>query len=310
MSGYDDSKSQDEKGSDGGEISSPAHQDYHNNHNPFNKGSEDREEGDPSTARSVVAEDKSVEKVPSGVEGAQKVGFQDEGVVKIERVLKSEEDSESRSKSIEYVEFRKELRDVDDRSSSSSSSSSDDESQKTEKKQNKEANDSISDALSYTSVVKPVESSSADESRINENASVGNTNPVAEVSPLVGSVKPVAPGSEETLSVVESAPIENSLVSDVIKSSLENGAEKLSTAVPETVTSFSPKKNEDKIYPSLDEIAKPSPSESESVLKADDGKELSAASAHVDQTSNGTQCIKDSEIPESSENQVLGLFFS
>ncbi|PON33798.1 hypothetical protein PanWU01x14_349800 [Parasponia andersonii] len=285
--GYDDSKSQDEKGSDGGEVGSPAHQDYHNNHHPFNEGNEELEEGDPSSVRSVVAEDKSVEKFSSLVEGSQKVGFHVDGGVEIERNLKS----------VEIFKFRKESRDMDDRSSSSSSSSSDDESRAIEKKQDKESNDSISDAVSYTNVVKPVESSPAEETQITENASVGNTNPVAEISAVI---EAVVPASEETLSVIENAPIENSLVSDVITSGL-----KLSTQFPETVTSFSPLKNEDKIYPLSNESAKPSPSESESVSNAHEGEELPPSSAHVDQSSNVTQRNKDSEIPESSENQPL-----
>lgn len=222
-----------------------------------------------------------MEKVPSGVEG----------VVKIERDLKPEE-------------FGKESHDGNDGSSSSSSSSSDDESRATEKKRDKEANDSILDAISYTHVVKSVESSSAEKTQISETASGGNTNPVAEMPLIVDSVKPVVPVSEETLSVIENAPIENLLVSEVIKSSLENGAEKLSAGVPETVTDFSPKKNEDKTYPLLDESAKSSPSVSESISKANEGNELPPSSAYIAQASNGTQRNKDSEIPESSENQV------
>ncbi|XP_062096706.1 suppressor protein SRP40-like [Humulus lupulus] len=272
--GYDDSKSQDEKGSDGGEIMSPVHQDHHKNHRHFNEGSE---EGDPSAVRSIVAEDKSGERVSS------------------ERSLKSGKDSESKNIRIEYVESGKESRDGDDRNSSSSrsssrssssSSSSDDDSRAIEKKQDMKANVSISDSISYTKVVKPVESSSAEETQ------------VAEFSP-----KPVVPVSGETVGVLESAPMKNVLVSDVIKPGFENGEKKLSTG--ETDTDLSSKKSEDKIYHMLDASAKSSPSKSESVSNAYEAEELPPSSGYEAQTSNGTQGIKTSETPEPTENQPL-----
>ncbi|KAF4347014.1 hypothetical protein F8388_017842 [Cannabis sativa] len=163
--GYDDSKSQDEKGSDGGEVMSPVYEGHHSNRQHFHEGSE---EGDSSGVLSIVAKDKSVERVSR------------------ERSLKSGKNSENKDVRIEYVESGKESRDGDDRNSSSSSSSrsssssssSDDESRAIEKKQDLKANVSILDS--------PVESSSAEEK-----------NKVAELSSKPDSVSDVIkPGFE------------------------------------------------------------------------------------------------------------------
>ncbi|EXB58302.1 hypothetical protein L484_015636 [Morus notabilis] len=270
---HDDAKSQDEKGSDGGEVSSPAHEDHHNNNdNPFNEGNEVRH---PSAARSVVVEDnKSMEKVPSGVvEEEGKLGGQDgDDVAKVERGgSKSEGDSE-RSISIEGFEFSKISNDGDDKSSSSSSSSSsDDESQAVEKKENK-----------------------SEATKITKSESSGDANLVEKVSSIIESVTPVVPVLEETLSVVENAIVDNSLVSEVVK--LDTGREKLANKVSETVTSFSPEKYEDKIFSLLDQYTKPSPSELESDLKVDEDKELPPSQdARVAETTTGTEYNKNSE---------------
>lgn len=300
MLGTDDSKSQDDKGSDGG---SPAYQDHHNHQQPFTEESEELGERDPSSVRVIVPEDKSTEEFSSGVENSQEVGKQDGDVVAIERDLKYEDDSGSKTINVEYVESTKESYGDYRRSSSSSSSSSnsDDDSRAVVKKSNKEATHSVPEATSYDDSVKPVDPSSAKVSKITEDAPAEKTSDsTAEMSSVADSVKPVVPVSEERLSVLESAPIGNSVVSNVIK--LENGAEKLFTGA--SITEFSAEKVENKVL--LDENGKASSSVLESVSKRNEDEVLPSSDA---QTSNRTERQKDSEIHEYSENQVRYPFF-
>ncbi|KAF3450530.1 hypothetical protein FNV43_RR06615 [Rhamnella rubrinervis] len=305
--GNDDAKSQDDKGSDGGEVGSPAHQDHHDNHQPFNEGSEELGERDPSSVRTIVVEDTSMEEVVSGVENLQEVGSKDDGVVTIERDLKIEDDSESKNVSVEYVESTKESYNGKDGSStSSSSSSSDDESRTVAKKCNKEANHSVSEATSYHDLVKPVDPSSAEVTKNKEIAPAGKTSDaIAEMSPAFDSVKPVVPVSEETINVLESAPIENSVVSNVIK--MEKDDEKLFSGAPVTDMEFSAEKVEDKVL--LEDNGKASSGVLESASKGIDNELMPPSGGPVAQTSNGTKHIKDPEIPEYSENQVNKFFF-
>ncbi|KAF7840400.1 protein starmaker-like [Senna tora] len=104
--GNDDLKYQDEKGSDGGEVEggSPAYHDHDDHHHPFNEGSEEVEEGDPSAAQSSVSDVKSVEEVPADITGAEAVEEQEDIVVQIERDLKSEDISETKIDNIEHIE--------------------------------------------------------------------------------------------------------------------------------------------------------------------------------------------------------------
>lgn len=255
----------------------------------------------PSAARSVVVEDnKSMEKVPSGVvEEEGKLGGQDgDDVAKVERGgSKSEGDSE-RSISIEGFEFSKISNDGDDKSSSSSSSSSsDDESQAVEKKENK------SEATKNESQAVEKRDNKSEATKITKSESSGDANLVEKVSFIIESVKPVVPVSEETLSVVENAIVNNSLVSEVVK--LDTGGEKLANKVSETVTSFSPEKYEDKIFSLLDQYTKPSPSELESDPKVDEDKELPPSQdARVAETTTGTEYNKN------AEKEVFCLFLS
>ncbi|KAH7545099.1 hypothetical protein FEM48_Zijuj01G0057300 [Ziziphus jujuba var. spinosa] len=276
--GTDDSKSQDERGSDGG---SPAFQDHRNHPQPFTEGSEELGERDPSSVRVIVPEDKATEEVSGGVDNSQEVGLQD-GVVAIERDLKHEDDSESKNITVEHIESAKKSYDGDHRrSSSSSSSSSDDDSRTVEKKPNKEATHSVSVATSYDDLVKPIDP---------EDVPAGKTSDsIAQMSPVVDSVKPVAPVSEETLNVLESAPIEN------------KGAEKLCTGAP--IFEFSAKKVENKVL--LDENGDASSSVLESESKRNEDEILPSSGGPVAQTSNGAESIKEPEIPEYSENQPL-----
>ncbi|KAG6696057.1 hypothetical protein I3842_09G127800 [Carya illinoinensis] len=216
IQGNDDLKSQDGKESDSGEVNSPASRDQGSDQNQFNEGSEDLEERDPSSIQSFVAEDKSMEGFPINVEGAQKIGLEDDGAIEIERELQSEENFESKNGSIEHLELAKESHDGNDQSSSSSSS--DDEARVTNGKP-KEAYNSVLEASSYDDLVKPVDSLPAEAMWATENPSVGETvNLIAETAPFIESVKTVASVSQETSHRTESAPVENPVIADVVES--------------------------------------------------------------------------------------------
>lgn len=303
MAGNDDAKSQDDKGSDSGDVSSPAHQDHDNHREPFNERSEELGERDPSSVRAISVEDKSMEKVAaSGAEDSREAGSKDDGIVRIERDLKFEDNSESKNVSEVYVESTKEYYNGND--SSSSSSSSDDDSRNVAKKHDKGASHSVSEATSYSDLVKPVDPSCAEVTKTTEIATAGKTSEsIAEMSPVVDSVKPVVQVSEETINVIESTPIENSVVSDVIK--MEKDVDKFSGG---PVTELSAEKVEDKVF--LEENGKASSSVLESASKGNDDEALPTSGVPVAQASNGTKSIKDPEIPEYSENQVSTPFFS
>lgn len=109
--GNDDLKSQDEKGSDGGEGSSPAYHDHDDHHHPFNEESEEVEEGDRSVTHPSLSDIKSIEEVPSEITNAEAVGGQEDRIVKIESDLKSEESFDRVNDSVEHVKSLKESTD-------------------------------------------------------------------------------------------------------------------------------------------------------------------------------------------------------
>lgn len=163
---HDDSKSQDDKGSDGSEVSSPAQQDHSNNNNhPFSKG-------DPSGVRSIAPENSdSVEKENQG-----------EKVTEIEWSLKPEKDDEDGSSSSRSS------------SNSSRSSSSDDENSGAAADKTKEEKK----VKEPSEVVVSVEAE--------PESSVEDCDVVADLSPApaIESVQLSVPISEETINVVES----------------------------------------------------------------------------------------------------------
>ncbi|KAF7803261.1 hyphally regulated cell wall protein 3 [Senna tora] len=105
--GSDGFKSQDEKGSDGGEFSSSANPDHDDNYLSVNEGSE-VEERDLSAAQSFIADMKSMEEVASAIKNAEEVERKEDSVVEIERKLKSEESSDSKNVNVEYTESAQE----------------------------------------------------------------------------------------------------------------------------------------------------------------------------------------------------------
>ncbi|GMN43396.1 hypothetical protein TIFTF001_012592 [Ficus carica] len=230
---HDDAKSQDGKGSDGGEVSSPAHQDHRNdNDHPFNEGNEVRLSSD---ARSIVAEDNSMEKVPSGAGVGGKVGFQGLSVPNAESSLKPEEHSE-RDISIEGFEFSKM---GNKSSSSSSSSSSDDEARATRTR--------VSESKSYgfSNLVNPVATASGETLAAVESALVDNS--------LVSEVTKLETGAEKLANEVSGKVF--SFSPQKYEDKLEAGAEKLANVATAKVTS-STKKYEGELEAGAEKLAK------------------------------------------------------
>lgn len=146
----EDVKSQDDKGSDSGEIDSPASQNHPSHSNPFGEGNKEIQESSSSNAG-----------VSSNVGTTQKVGLASEeknGTVQYESIKGSHDD---------------------DRSCSSSSSSSDDESVDATKKPEvlvgKSNNLVVPTAASIVNLVTPEISASEETISIVESTSVQNT---------------------------------------------------------------------------------------------------------------------------------------
>ncbi|XP_041027562.1 uncharacterized protein LOC121267653 [Juglans microcarpa x Juglans regia] len=295
--GNDDMKSQDGKESDDGEVSSPVSRDQDSDQNPFNEGSEELGERDSSSIRPYVAEERTMLGVHSDVEGAQKIGLEDDGVVVIERELKSEENSESKNVSIEHVEFAKESHDGDERSFSSSSP--DDKPQITEEKPNEVAYNSVLEARSYDDLDKPVDSSQVEVIWVADDGLAGETfNSIPESATLVDSLQSVVPVSQETIEMAPSAPVENPVIMNVVEVSEE------SREGPAAVTDFSLKKSEE-VFPLSYENVQASSNMVESVSNGYESKILPSSSAPVAATSNDAAHVKDSVIPECSESQPI-----
>ncbi|BFG28036.1 hypothetical protein CerSpe_143100 [Prunus speciosa] len=279
--GNNEVTSQDEKGSDGGEVGSTAFQEHHNQQDPFKKSNEELGEQAPSSVRPVVSEDKSGKGEPSGVEAVQKVGLKNDDGVRIERELK--QDSASKNVIIEHAKSAKGSHNGDDRSSSSSSS--DDESRVVERRQEEDSYASVSEEKPHNDLVRSIDSSPPEVIQTTEGA----------------------PAVNNTSSVTESTPIESSVFSnDVVKTGLENGAEKLlPTGTPVTLTDPVSKKIENRTSPLLNETAKASSSTVESVSRENESKVLPSLGTSRAQVSNDAESSKNPDIPEYSEKQPL-----
>lgn len=297
MLGNEDLKSQDGKESDGGDVSTPASQDQDSDQSPFNEGNEELEERD---TRSFVAKGKSMEGGTFVDEGEQKIGVEDDGAVKIEREIKSDDNSKSKNGTSEHIKSTNQSRDGDDRSSSSSSS--DDETRVIEQKPKEEAYNSVLEVSSHDDQVKPVDSSPEEVVWVKETV-----NSIAESAPIVDSVKSLVSVSEEKIHITESVPVENLVIGDLVVSGSKeiekNFSIKLNEA-PTAVPDLALKKNEDKVFPLSDENVQAHLTVVESVSIGYEDKTLPSSSAPVAATSNGAASVKDSEIPESSENEV------
>lgn len=281
MSGNDELKSLDEKGSDGGEGSSPGYRDHDDHHHPFNEGSEELEDGDLPAAQPSTSDVKSMEEVPSDIQTDKVVeGKEDNGVL-IQRDMKFEESSESKDASFEHIEIAKESYYGNENTSGPSNDES-----VTEKKSKDEDYNSTQEAIAYHELVKSIDSSPSKMTLIAENAPVKETGNSADES-SVNSVTAVASVSEVEKDDTRSVLLEKSIVPSL------------------GVTDLAMKINEDNVYPLGDETATTSSLE-EPKPKECDGKVLASLSAGpFAKANNGAEHIKNSETRERSENQVL-----
>ncbi|OIW19266.1 hypothetical protein TanjilG_20391 [Lupinus angustifolius] len=276
-------ESQNEKGSDGGEVSSPEHHDHDDNHhqNPFNEGTEEVKEAGPLTAQPIASDAKSTEEIRSDIQIDKVVGVKEDSVVLVEGDMKSEQSSESKDLSFEQIENAKESY----YRNANGSSTSNDESVAEKNTKGHDYN-SIEVSIECHEFVKPIDSSPSNMTLIAENAPVEETgNSAAESS--VNSVKAVASLSEAEKDDNGSVLLEKSVVPSI------------------GVTNLAMKLNEDHAYPLTDESARASNLE-EPKPKGCDSKVLASFSANTfTKSSNSAKHIKDSETPEYSENQPL-----
>ncbi|KAE9610392.1 hypothetical protein Lal_00006301 [Lupinus albus] len=274
-------KSQYEKGSDDGEVSSPEYCDHDNHHqNPFNEGSEKVEERDPPAAQPIVSDAKSVEDIPGDIQIDKLVGEKEDSVVLIEGDVKSDS-PESKDACFEQIETAKESCHGNENVTGTSNVES-----VTEKNSKGEDYNSIEEAIVCHELVKSIDSSPSNMTSITENAPDEESgNSAAESS--VNSLKPVASLSEAENNDKGSVLLEKSVVSSL------------------GVTGLAMKINEGHVYPLTDESARTSNLEEPKSRECDNDVVTSLSASPFTRSSNGAEHIKDSETPESSEDQPL-----
>ncbi|XP_059664703.1 uncharacterized protein LOC132310925 [Cornus florida] len=310
--GDDGVKTHDENENDGGEVSSPMSQDHLNHQHQFTEGGEEEVEKreDASSARSFVLEKNSIEGFGNNGESMQKGAMEEEGVVQIDSNLKPEDESEGKSISIESHDKGSSTDD-----GSSSSSSSDDESHVVEKNvvvvesgESKEENYCSSlDAASFVDTIKPVDSLSKLVTQITDIPVEGAYNLVVETAPVIDSDKVSL--VEEVVQVTESAPVVDFVSSDVVESGLKENAEKKLPSEDKSAEASSiyvdsgSQNKEDKMVLTSDENAAATSDAMGFAAQEDEDKLLLSLNAARVENGNGAECIKDSEIPECSDNQ-------
>ncbi|KAJ4849959.1 hypothetical protein Tsubulata_004851 [Turnera subulata] len=294
--GNDDPRSQDERDSDVGEVSSPVAQDHLEDQHPFDKGNEEPDKTVPSSVRSVLPD--NTVGIDGNAEGSTEVGQGNNGMVKIERGLNSQLDSDNTSIAIEHVESGKESHDGYERSSSSSSSSSDEDSEALEKKGKDEACSAVE--------IKAVDPLSEQVTETSENGKLledRNNNSVGEIAPDVSLDEPELPVSEVVKHTVESSQIASPEVLDVVESGLQAIEVQLLSGSREgtevSTTVAEPGKNEDKVTPTFEE--KSSNVVGSTTSKNDD----KSSAAHPAEAINYVANIKCSDASGFTENQPL-----
>ncbi|CAL0329893.1 unnamed protein product [Lupinus luteus] len=166
LQGNDELKSQDEIGSDGGEVSSPRDHDHGNDHqNPFNEGSEEAEKRDLPASQPIASDAKSTEEIPSDTQIDKILGQKEDSVVLIEGDMKSEESDVS----FEHIETAKESCYGNENGGGTSK----DESVTNNPKD--EDYNIIGEAIVCHELVKSIDSPSSDVTSIAENAPVEET---------------------------------------------------------------------------------------------------------------------------------------
>ncbi|BAT79923.1 hypothetical protein LR48_Vigan1529s000200 [Vigna angularis] len=269
LQGNDEGKSQDEKGSDGGEGGSPSHGDHDL---AFNEEEEERE---PSAAQpSDAGASKDLEaKIGETEEGK-------EGVVIIEWDVKSEESSESKDVRAGHVESAKGSHHGNGKSDSSSDETG------IVKNSKYESHDSINETVAVDELVKSKDSLYAKVTPVTQNVLVEKTaDSVAE--PSNEPVKPVA-------SVPEGQTIHN-----------DNASLEKPTGSQVEATDLAVKKSEDEEHSITDQNVR-TPSLEEPKAR-EFVNEVSATVFHspIPESTLAAEHVKDSDAPESSENQPL-----
>ncbi|CAL0306486.1 unnamed protein product [Lupinus luteus] len=274
---------QNEKVSDGSEVSSSEYHDHDDNHhkNPFNEGSEEVKEAGLLASQSVASDAKSTEEIRSDIQIDKVVAGKEDSVVLIEGDMKSEKTSESKDVSFERIETAKESYHGNENVSGTSNDES-----VAEKSTKGDDYNSLEVSIECHEFVKSIDSSTSNMTSIAENAPVEETGNSA-VESSVNSVKAVASLSEAKNDDNGSILLEKSVVPSI------------------GVNNLAMKRNEDHAYPLTDESARASNLE-EPKPKGCDSKVLASLPANpFTKSSNSAKHIKDSETPECSENQPL-----
>ncbi|KAL2475092.1 Uncharacterized protein Adt_35828 [Abeliophyllum distichum] len=209
--GDDVLKHQDDKETDGGEVSSPASQDHNSHQQHFTEEEEEVEKGE-DTSNFVFIEGVKNEGVKE-----QKMVAEEKSVVQVEKELKHEHESGKKDVMIEYDELPEKSYDGgvsgSSSSNSSNSSSSDDESRGFEKNK-----DTVHDAS--VDLAKAADSLSERPAEVFHGALVEQAgNSVVQTCPVVGLEK-VSLLNEE-VQVNTGAPLDISKTSPVLKENVE-----------------------------------------------------------------------------------------
>ncbi|KAL2494599.1 uncharacterized protein Fot_38356 [Forsythia ovata] len=208
--GDDVLKHQDDKETDGGEVSSPASQDHNSHQQHFTEEEEEVEKGE-DTSNFVFIEGVKNEGVKE-----QKMVAEEKSVVQVEKELKHEDESGKKDVMIEYDELAEKSYDggvSGSSSSNSSSSSSDDESHGFEKNK-----DTVHDAS--VDLAKAADSLSERPSEVFHGALVEQAgNSVVQTCPVVGLEKVSLLNEEVQLNT--GAPLDISETSPVLKENME-----------------------------------------------------------------------------------------
>ncbi|KAL2343227.1 hypothetical protein Fmac_004512 [Flemingia macrophylla] len=304
--GNDDLKSQDEKGSDGGERNSPGYHEHDDHCNQFNGGSDKLEERGPSAAQ-PHASDVKIDRVLGGEEG---------GVVVVERGSESEGSSESTNLSLENIETAKESYHGDGNGQDTS---------KVESFTEKRGSESKNVCFEHIETAKKSyyedgngDDTSKGESFTVKNSEDGNNNSLEKAIASHELVKSIGSSPSKMISTTDMAPIEETVnsdsdpvvtsvkamasVSEVEKS--DRGSVLVEKSVdPVEATNFAMKVNEDKAYPLTNEnvttpnVEEPKPKECDSEVLA------SLSAGPFTKFTNGGEHMKDSKPAEQSENQ-------
>ncbi|CAK9139308.1 unnamed protein product [Ilex paraguariensis] len=304
MVGDDDSKGDDEKESDGGEVSSPASQDHHNHQHPFTEGeeleAEKREievEGGQidSEAKPSVSQDNHSHQhsfTEGEVEEVEKREIELEGIVQMDRELKPAHESESKDIKIEYVEPERKTHEKG--SWESSSSSSDDESQ-------------VEKNVLLVVTAPVVDSASQVVNQVMDCNSLEDSRSSFVETALVVDLDHVS-SFDEVIHQNGSASVDKSVNCDVVQSVLkENGEKKLplldgNVRFSPVVLDLGSQEKENVVVSKSDENAVAS----SDATQQNRDKLLPSYDAPRSDNSNGVEHAKDSEVHENcSDSQPL-----